>query len=135
MTALELISQHKQIVSRGYYTNADGEKVKSLTLPDGMNVKGNTLKVGNYDLVTVKMNGDSRETTYHNTATFNTLVNKAVANYNNMVKRNANGLYSADDICVDSYGDGNITLVEKFKLPAVAQAITLEQLLLMGKQA
>jgi hypothetical protein len=133
MTALDIINQHKQIVSRGYYTDSKGVKVKSLTLPQGITVKGATLYVNEYKLVTVKMNGDTREITYHNTATFSQLVDKAVANYNNVVKRNANGLYTDADICVDNYQDGNVTLIERFKLPAVAQAITLDELLVMSK--
>lgn len=135
MKALELIGQHKQIVSRGYYTNSAGEKVTSLTLPDGITVAGNTLSVAGNKLVTVTMTGDSRETTYHNTALFAKLVDKAVVNHNNVVKRNANGLYTDADLCNDSYGDGTITLVERFKVANVAQAITLEDLLLFSQAA
>lgn len=132
MTATELINQHKQIVSRGYYTDNSGEKVKSLTLPEGITVSGNTLLVAGNKLVTVVMNGDSREITYHNTAMFYSVVNKAVDNYNKVVTRNANGLYSESDICNDSYGNGTVTLTERFKLPATAQAITLEDLLVLS---
>lgn len=133
MTATELITQHKQIVSRGYYTDSAGNKVKSLTLPDGITVSGNTLSVAGNKLVTVVMNGDTRETTYHNTALFNALVDRAVANHNKVVSRNANGLYSSADLCNDSYGNGTITIVERFKQSTVAQAITLEDLLLFAK--
>lgn len=133
MKALELINQHKQIVSRGYYTSNTGDKIKKLELPEGMTVKGNTLMVGDKQLVTVEYSSETRATTYHNTALFNTLVNKAVANHNNVVKRNANGLYSDDDLCIDAWGDGNVTLVERFKLPAVAQSVTIEDLLALSK--
>jgi hypothetical protein len=133
MTATELISQHKQIVSRGYFTDNQGNKVKSLTLPEGITVTGNTLNVAGNKLVTVVMSGDTREITYHNTAMFNSLVSKAVANHNKVVTRNANGQYTDADICNDAYGNGTITLIERFKLPAVAQAITLDDLLLFAK--
>lgn len=133
MTATELIGQHKQIVSRGYFTDASGEKIKSLTLPEGITVNAGTLLVAGNKLVTVSMNGDSREVTYHNTALFSALVSKAVDNYNKVVQRNANGLYSESDLCTDAYGNGTITLVERFKQASVAQSITLDDLLLFAK--
>jgi hypothetical protein len=135
MTVTELINQYKQIASRGYYTDKAGNKITKLTdLPTGITVKSDGLYVQEYKLVSVEYTGDTRTVTYHNTAVFNAVVDKAVDNYNKVVKRNANGLYSDSDLIIDNYGDGQVSLVERFKLAPVAQAISLDDLLAFAKQ-
>lgn len=133
-SAVELINQHKQIVTRGYYTNSDKQKIRSLDLPEGITVSGNTLSVAGKKLVTVVNNGNTRDITLHNTVAFFPLVNKLVANYNAIVKRNANGMYSATDTVTDMVGDDyTVTFTERFKDTAKASTLSIDDLLIMGK--